>query len=79
VARDIDSGFSAAQKAVMMAAGPPEGWAEHSALIARTLVYPQAGHGALDDRTLAADAQAARQQLAQAGYALAGVLNVVFK
>jgi len=80
VARGIDGALSPAQKASFMAAGPPTVWAEHSAAIAKTIVYPQvAPSGTLDSRALAVDAQVARQQLARAGYALAGALNAVFK
>jgi len=80
VARDIDRSFNPAQKTAMMAAGPPAAWSEHSAVLAKTIVYPQVmAGGTLDNRTLAADAAVARQQLARAGYALAGVLNTIFK
>lgn len=80
VARGIDSAFGPAQKAALMAAASPAAWAERSAAIARTQVYPQVtASGTLDSRVLAADAQVARQQLARAGYALAGMLNRIFK
>jgi len=54
--------------------------AEESATLARDVVYPQlAATSEFDAATLAADATVARQQLARAGYALAGLLNRVFQ
>lgn len=80
VAQAIDGAFSASQKTTMMNAEPPSAWAERSAAIARTVAYPQVtASGALDRRLVDADAQVAREQLARAGYALAGVLNATFK
>jgi hypothetical protein len=78
VARGIDSAYSPQQKAALMAAGSPVDWAERSAAIAKTLVYPQAAHG-IDNRTLAEDTPIARERLARAGYALAGALNAIFR
>lgn len=73
VARGIDGTFAPAQKAALMAPAPPSAWAEASARLAKTVVYPQAAR--LDRRAVAADSLIARQQLAKAGYALAGLLN----
>lgn len=78
LARGIDRTFSRAQKTRLMASASPVAWAEESATIARARVYPQiAGRSRLllADRAVAEDAGIARQQLAKAGYALAGLLN----
>jgi hypothetical protein len=78
LARGIDRTFSRAQKTRLMASVSPVAWAEESAAIARAKVYPQIAGGSrplLADRAVAEDSGIARQQLAKAGYALAGLLN----
>jgi hypothetical protein len=78
VARGIDRAFSRAQKTRLMASASPVAWAEESAAIARSAVYPQiagSSRPVLADRAIAQDAAIARQRLAKAGYALAGLLN----
>ena len=80
LAREIDHGFSPAQKTALMAASSPASWAEDSAAIAKAVVYPQAQRGGIiDERELADDAKVARQQLAKVGYTLAGMLNRIFQ
>jgi nuclease S1 len=82
LARSIDTALNPAQKASLMAPATPAAWAEESAAIARTVIYPQM-HGnvsaVLQDRDVMADAQVSRLQLARAGYGLAGMLNRIFK
>lgn len=78
IARDIDASLARAQKAALMAPAAPADWALASAALARTVVYPQI-HQGIGNQVLAADAPAARAQLAKAGYALAGILNTIFK
>lgn len=81
VAKNIDAALSPVQKASLMAPSPPSAWAEASAAIAKTVIYPQM-HGdssaLLKDQDVMADAQVSRLQLARAGYALAGILNRAF-
>ena len=82
VATRIDGAFSAAQKAAMMASRNPAAWAMNSAAIARNVIYRQTGgrtETMLTERDAASDAAIARQQLAKAGYALAGMLNAAFR
>jgi hypothetical protein len=80
LARDIDRDFTPVQKTTLMAASSAAAWAEDSAAIAKAVVYPQAGRGGMiDGRALSDDASLARQQLAKAGYALAGLLNRIFQ
>ena len=82
IARGINDALSPQQKAGLMASGAPAVWAEQSAGIAKTVIYTQM-HGAriavLKDADVIADSQISRQQLAKAGYALAGILNAAFK
>jgi len=76
----INRAASPEQKRALMAVSSPAGWAEDSAAIAKTTVYPQVARGGMiDGRALADDAKVARQQLAKAGYALAGLLNRIFQ
>jgi hypothetical protein len=82
VARGIDTALNPAQKASLMAPAAPSAWAEESAAIARTVIYPQL-HGnisaVLQDQEVMADAQVSRLQLARAGYRLAGMFNRIFR
>ncbi|MBV9548465.1 MAG: S1/P1 nuclease [Alphaproteobacteria bacterium] len=78
VARHLDHSFSPAQKREMMTVVSPAVWAESSAAIAKLVAYPQGREG-FDNRDVEKDAQVAGQQLARAGYALAGLLNRVFQ
>jgi hypothetical protein len=80
LARMIARTTAPKQKRAWMQGGSPAAWAQSSAALARTLVYRQVrAGGKLDAGDLAADAQVARQQLAKAGYALAGILNRAFR
>jgi hypothetical protein len=79
VARLIDNGTPRLQKN-RMASGSPVMWAEMSASIARSTIYPELGRGRTPTkRESAAYARIARIQLARAGYALAGMLNTIFR
>ncbi len=79
LARAINRATGPEQKELWMAGASPAAWAEEAAFIARRVAYPQAGQGgSIDARALKEDAGLARQQLAKAGYALAGMLNRIF-
>jgi hypothetical protein len=78
IARGIDASLARVQKIALMAPAAPADWALASAALARTVVYPQI-HQGISNQVLAADAPIARAQLAKAGYALAGILNTIFK
>ena len=79
VARTID-GATPQQQKVQLAGGTPDFWAEMSASIARSTVYPELGRATqVNEREAHKYGFIARLQLARAGYALAGMLNNVFR
>jgi hypothetical protein len=81
IAKNIDTALNQSQKAALMAPALPATWAEESATIAKTVIYPQMHHDksvALKDQDVMGDAQISRLQLARAGYSLAGMLNRIF-
>jgi hypothetical protein len=79
IARAIDQGTPRLQK-LQLAGGSPVMWAEMSASIARTTIYPELGRGRTPtEREAAGYARLARLQLSRAGYALAGILNTTFR
>jgi hypothetical protein len=79
IARAIDASTPPLQKN-QLAGGTPLLWAEMSASIARSSIYPQLGRGgAVTAREAASHSLIARVQLARAGYVLAGTLNAIFR
>jgi hypothetical protein len=79
IARAID-GITPALQKNQLAGGTPVFWAEMSASIARSSIYPELGRGgAVTAREVAGHSRIARVQLARAGYALAGTLNAIFR
>lgn len=79
VARGIDAATPPMQKR-QLAGGSPVFWAEMSASIAASDIYPELGRRArVDGPEAAAQSRLARLQLARAGYVLAGTLNDIFR
>lgn len=79
VARAID-GITPPLQKNQLAGGTPVLWAEMSASIARSSIYPELGRGgAVNTRQVGVHSRIARVQLARAGYALAGTLNAIFR
>lgn len=79
IARVIDRLTPLVQKK-RLAGGTPALWAEMSAAIARSSIYPELGRsGAVTAREAGSHSRIARVQLARAGYALAGTLNSIFR
>ena len=79
VARTIDASTPRQQK-FQLGGGSPVQWAEMSASIARSTIYPELGQGRTPTAQQAAGyARIARLQLARAGYALADMLNTAFR
>jgi hypothetical protein len=79
IARAID-GITPPLQKNQLAGGTPVFWAEMSASIARSAIYPELGRGgAVTAREVSSHGRIARVQLARAGYALAGTLNAIFR
>jgi hypothetical protein len=79
IARAIDGGTPRLQK-LQLGGGSPQDWAQMSASIARSTIYPEMGLGRTPTQGEAASyGRLARLQLARAGYALAGRLNAIFR
>lgn len=79
IARAID-GITPSLQKNQLAGGSPVLWAEMSASIARSSIYPELGRGgAVTAREVGVHSRIARVQLARAGYALAGMLNAAFR
>ena len=75
IAGAIDGATPAVQKS-QLAGGGPVLWAEMSASIARSSIYPELGRGgAVTEKQAGMHSRLARVQLARAGYALAELLN----
>lgn len=75
IAGAIDGATPPMQKK-QLAGGGPVLWAEMSASIARSSIYPELGRGgAVTEKQAGIHSRMARVQLARAGYALAELLN----
>jgi hypothetical protein len=77
IARSIDSATPRARKAAL-GTGTPVEWVQHSAAIAREKIYPQAGRTPTQ-KEAAEFGRIAREQMAQAGFALAARLNAIYQ
>ena len=79
IAGAIDGATPPVQKS-QLGGGGPVLWAEMSASIARSSIYPELGRGGpVTQRQAGMHSRLARVQLARAGYALAGMLNGILR